>query len=221
MKPTYKSATQSGVAADTIPEEQRGTQTGTLTGQSLIRTKPHMVNDLATQTRSGSITRPSVSKEDASLVQALVKSRLVQGWNLQSKEDAKLTASIWKEQLDRHKICPVLYPKLVDLAVDYRSKEIAQGKHPTPLTVELMIACYHQYRLLKLEELERINANIEYYRSLRHRYHQKDISLEAAVKSARFHEGMDEDEFVAKCGDMLTQLEVSKENFMEEAGLSG
>lgn len=54
--------------------------------------------------------------------------------------------SAWKQQLDRKGVKPVLYDKLVDMAVDHRTRQISLGQAPTPLTVELMLSCFESYR---------------------------------------------------------------------------
>lgn len=174
--------------------------------------------------RSGSITKSSprtISEQDTLLIEALTKSRLVQGWNLQTPADAKLTVSVWKEQFNLHKIRPVLYSKLVDMSVEHQTKEIAQGRQPTPITAALMIQCYHRYRLLKLEELARINANIQHYRSLRHRYQQGDINLEEAVRQAKYHKEIEHESFVKNTDFIISELEKKRDMFMEVNGLDG
>lgn len=177
-----------------------------------------MVNSL-TSTRSESITTLSprkVSEEDKALVQAMVRIRQIQGWNLQKPEDAKLMGTIWKEDMNRHKIRPELYQTLINMAVDHRVKEISQGKSPTPLTVELLISCYYQYRSLKLEELSQINNRLEYYRSLRHRYQTQQIELQAAAKQGKFHGEISEEEFLRVSQEVIDDLEQKKESFKED-----
>lgn len=177
-----------------------------------------MVKDL-TRTRSEITSTSSLRKvaaEDKSLVQAMVQVRQIQGWGLQKPEDAKLMGKIWQEQMNRHNIRHELYSKLVDMAVDHRVLEITQGKRPTDLTVELLISCYHKYRVLKLEELNKINAQIDYYRSLRHRYLEKDISLSKAARQLKFQEDISEEEFLRVADDVISSLEKKSENFMED-----
>jgi len=175
------------------------------------------------RTRSESITKSSprkISDQDTQLVEALVRTRLVQGWNLQKAEDAKLTASIWKQELDRHKINPKIYSILVDMAVDRRTYEIVNSKPPTPLTVELLIACYHNYRDLKLSEYSKLRTSYEHYRDLLHQYKTNQISLEDAVDQARFHKETDKENFMSTCAQIIKDLEEKMETFLDDYGIN-
>lgn len=146
----------------------------------------------------------------------LVKSRQVQGWNLQEPKDAKLTASVWKEQLDRHGVRHELYPKLVDMGVDHRIKQIAAGKDPSPFSVELIIAMHGRYRAEKLEELQRLQREVEYYTSLRHRVAIRELSVDAALQLVANFTDQDVVDWNELIDSIITGLQDKVARFHEE-----
>lgn len=167
------------------------------------------------RTPSANITKQASSAQ-ANLIKALLATRLIQGWRLDKPEEAALLTTEWGRHLDEANVRPELYRKLVDLAVIHRTKEISQGKSPTPLTVELLISCYYQYRSLKLEELAQINNKLEYYRSLRHRYQTRQIELSVAARQGKFHAEISEEEFLRVSQEVIDDLEQKKESFKED-----
>jgi hypothetical protein len=104
------------------------------------------VNDKLTRKFSEAITtrRPAI---DPHMTEAIVLCRQAQGWRLLDKDDMKLMAAAWKQQLDRRGVAPQLYVKMVQMAIDHRTFQIEGGAaQPTPLTVELLLAMFERYK---------------------------------------------------------------------------
>lgn len=146
----------------------------------------------------------------------MVRTRQIQGWNLQKPEDAKLTASIWKEQLDRYNVRPELYSKLVDMGVDHRIKQIAAGKEPSPFTVELLVAMHSNYRAEKLAEYQRLKHEVDYYTSLRHRVAIRELSVDDALQLVAQFTDQDVVDWDELIDSIVDGLQSKANRFMEE-----
>lgn len=113
-----------------------------------------------------SLVRRNATPQDIALAEMLVNIRQVQGWNLQPAKDAKLMAMAWKKQLDRRGVDYHLYDKLVDMAVDHRTRQISTGVEPVPLTVELILSCFDVYRSMVLANRQQLQQTIDYVHSM-------------------------------------------------------
>lgn len=154
----------------------------------------------------------------------LVRSRQVQGWGLQPAADARLTASVWEEQLDRRGVDHRLYNKLVDMAVDYRTAQIGRGQQPTPLTVELMLACFEHYKQRTYEEYKQLKVVLDAVKGTQEMvangFKSKELGLVdlLSVTDIPDHVELDFDDLVGK---VIDRLQVKYDGFLQEKYLHG
>jgi hypothetical protein len=106
----------------------------------------------------------------------LVSVRGLQGWQPLEPEAAILMGRIWERQLDRHGVAWQLYDGLVECASDRRTDAIADGQQPPGFSVELMIACYRDYRSSVLEEYHRMKTQLANACSVRAMYESGHLS---------------------------------------------
>lgn len=163
--------------------------------------------------------RRTVTPQDAALAKMVVKVRQVQGWNLQTAGDAKLMASAWKEQLDRKGVDHRLYDELINMAIDHRTRQIGKGRAPTPLTVELMLACFEAYKTdvyNKRRQTQQIYNNI---RSVVERVKAGVLHSEIAMAHL-LSTGTESDEEITDFDELATRIseryEQKLEGFLEE-----
>jgi hypothetical protein len=134
-----------------------------------------------------------ITPQDKALAELIVEVRQVQGWNLQTPGDAKLMASTWKKHLDRSGVRYELYTKLVDMAIDHRKKQILAGLQPTPLTVELLLACFDSYKAQMLDKHRKLKQVLQEIYVVIERVRAGYIPEEVGVVSL-LGVGTDEDE---------------------------
>jgi hypothetical protein len=162
---------------------------------------------------------PRITPKDAALAQMIVKVRQVQGWNLQPPKDARLMASAWAEQFDRRGISHKLYDKLVDLAVDYRVRQINSGISPTPLTVELMLSCFEVYKSQMFDKRRVLQQTLNNIYQVVERVNSGFLPVEVG-RASLLSVGTDSDEHVSDFKELASRIseryEQKVEGFLKE-----
>lgn len=167
-----------------------------------------------------SSTEKRLDPKTEAIIDLITKVRMVQGWGLQSPEDARLMSTSWVEQLDRYNIRYEIYPILVDLAVDRRSRQLRKGEMVSPLTVELLIACYGDYRDRIHREKQEKQTEVDHYRNLRHRVDAGELDPELALEQLGAVSGEPDVDFSEIVDSIILKLQREVDTYLDDHYIS-
>lgn len=128
-----------------------------------------------------------LSPEQKAVLGAINKSRMVQAWGMLGIADAKPVADVWIEQFERRNVDVRLCNALLDRAIDRRVSELAEGRTPPPLGVDLILSTYHAYKQEVYDKHARLKSEIANIRNTMVYVDSGGLSAETAAAKLRIH----------------------------------
>lgn len=176
--------------------------------------------------RSSAITRryrQDVSPQMKAVLGAINKIKLTLGGSVMEKRDALPMAEVWKEMLDRKGVHMSLYNVLVNMAVEHRVFEIANGRQPPYLNVELMLAMFELYKKKKYEEWRTLKLQLSHIGDTVYAVETGSLDITEALKRIGHYNGfpVEASSFEELTAGMMAKLQVKiasflKDNYLEE-----
>lgn len=126
-----------------------------------------------------------LSPAQKAMLGAINKSRMVQAWGMLGIADAKPVADVWIEQFNRRDIDVRLCNILLDRAIDRRTNELAEGRTPPSLGVDLILSTYQAYKQEIHDKHERLKSEISNIRNTMAYVDGGGLSAETAAARLR------------------------------------